>query len=347
MLSRLYRGIYGIIPTRRARSRVIPSRSRSGSRSRTRSRSKSQNKGFDPLHRVREGEIKEDYNDNVSESVHTRKVTKSSNPKHTILKRGKMMKLLAVNESESKESEIDPTEIEKKSKFGIGRANAGLDKDELNKLKFYIKHKYLLHDEKDHRIGLFFKYATEYQKAFDELLHKNTYSTMKRYREGLENLDKNIHYKLYKEQPILSLNLHGEYYLNTLETNKLKLTNPDKTLLKVPIIIISAIYLGEYTYFDYQNDNKYFELLNKLKYLNLLNKTTQDKQLDLVARDLRELFKTFIQKNINEFTEYIKRAKYRVNELLYMNQLPIDNPLILKKIGLRKESYFWQVQIDH
>ena len=251
MLSRLSRGLSSMMPTlRRTSSRVT--------------RSENRNKNLNPLHKVSE-EIKEDFDDEP-EANHTRKVTKSSNPKHTILKRGKPMKLLAHELNEMPEA----NEIEKveQNKFGIGRANSGLDKDEINKLQFYRKHKYLLHYEKDHKIGLFFKYATEYQKAFDELIHKNTYATIKRYRDGLDNLDKPIGYKLYKEQPILSLNLHGEYYLNTLETNKLKLTKPDKTLLKVPVIIISAIYLGQYNYFDYQNDNKYFERLNKLKYLN-------------------------------------------------------------------------------
>ena len=68
MWSRLYRGVQGMMPTRRTRSRVIPSQTRSRIRSRSPEKIS---------HKKSEGEIKEDYD---NEPV-TKKVTKSSNPK--------------------------------------------------------------------------------------------------------------------------------------------------------------------------------------------------------------------------------------------------------------------------
>lgn len=85
-------------------------------------------------------------------------VTKSLNPKHTLIKKGQSKIPIALKSH-------------KNLKQSIGRANSGLDKEQLNKIQFYIKRPYLLDYEKEHpdKDGVYFKLSNMYQSAYKSL----------------------------------------------------------------------------------------------------------------------------------------------------------------------------------
>jgi hypothetical protein len=144
-------------------------------------------------------------------------------------------------------------------------------------------------------------------------------------RLGLTKVDSKIGNKLHNERPILSVFTHGSYEIdNNFETDKLK--NKYDTELKVPIIMISAIDIGNTIYeFDDETMKKYNKIIQKLKYSSVLNKITQQKQFELVARDLRELYKDLLEKKIKIEEETIEKFQKILKQHLNPELKPTIN----------------------
>jgi len=196
-----------------------------------------------------------------------------------------------------------------------------------------------------------------------------------RIKEIVGSLDNDIaKNRLHQEMPILSLFTHGAYdrheyniEKNMVETfanllsnemtdkfsrikHELEIRNEiiKKSKIKVDIIMISSIDIGDpVNEYDEQFMIEYNKIIQQLKYISVLNDTLQKKQLEIVARDLRNGYKKLIERVINRRKKLIsinKEIVHQINQGLWQfNNDDKEQYVDTIKISREKIKYYQNV----
>jgi len=226
-----------------------------------------------------------------------------------------------------------PKVLTRHSIFGK-RQNSGLNLNQdkiknidkyVNHKQFYNKHKYLqeIEEKEGIDVGYFYdsvhKYLTAYKNIFGRKERDNKptndklYIKLKHSLYNLEELDRlYTDYALLQERPIISLFTHGSIYKNM--NFKYGNTQFKTTPLEVDLIYICAPEIGFSQSGFSPFDREYKRIIEKFKYISLLNEVNEDKQIEIIAEELRKFCIKMHEKKIDNTRKTIEQYEKSIQE---------------------------------